>query len=71
MKINGIKSNKRVNRKFEIELSFQNFDDLTQLKIKWKFDIIKLDELKGNLSINRVRVKTREKFDNSDLIRNR
>ncbi len=50
---------------------FENFDDLTQLKIKWKFDIIELDELKGNLSINRVRVKTREKFDNSDLIRNR
>ena len=50
---------------------FEDFDNLTQLKIKWKFDNIELDELKGNLPIDRVRVRTREKFDNSDLIRNR
>ena len=38
----------------------ENYDNLTQQEIKWKFDNIELGELKGNRSIYRVRVNTRK-----------
>ena len=47
-------------RKIVIELILENYDDLTQQEIKWKFDNIELGELKGNWSIYRVRVNTRK-----------
>ena len=38
----------------------ENYDNLTQQEIKWKFDNIELGELKGNRSNYRVRVNTRK-----------
>ena len=50
----------RENENFVIGLSLENYDDLTQQEIKWKFDNIELGELKGNRLNYRVRVNTRK-----------